>query len=197
MGAKFLATGSISVIAGSARISTPGDSKAEFSAFEMQGHWDVLVGPVIDVLTRQPQSRKERGGAWKCKGVVEEVTVGHGRTRGIVRIISPVAARKIWQEEHLFIHNYILWLDEEVPDLKHGLVFSAEKDKHRRYPIGSPIDLAIGPEFTLVGSVVVEETTVGRGQTKITARVLTVYSPEESALLTRLNQERERANGRT
>lgn len=196
MGAPFIATGSVSVVAGSEIFSKPEEPKVQFRRFEMKGHWDVPVGPVIKILTRPAKSHKGRGGAWMAEGAVEEVTIGHGRTQGIVRVLSPVQARKVWQEEHPFIHNYILWLDDPIADLMPGSTFTATKDKHRRYPIGSPIDLAIGPNFRIVASIVVEETTVGYGRTKITGRVLTVYSAEESALLTRLNHERERANGR-
>jgi hypothetical protein len=196
MGARFIATGSVSVIAGSEIFSKPEEPKVQFRRFKMTGHWDVPVGPVIKVLTRPAKSRKGYGGAWMSEGAVEEVTVGHGYTQGIVRILSSVQARKAWQEKYSFIHNYILWLNEPIADLVPGLTFITKKDKHRRYPIGSPIDLAIGPDFRIVGSIVVEETTVGYNYTQITGRVLTVYSAEESALLTRLNQERERTNGR-
>lgn len=191
MGARFIATGAVRTAPSSGEreiFYDPNRPRARYCTFRMAGHWDVPVGPVIRV--------EGQNGLPFAQGVVEHVTTGHGRTEGMVRIVRPAEARRIKLEEYFFEHNYILRLNDPVIGLTPGHTFMRVKKEHRRYPIGSPIDLAIGRDFTIVGSVVVEETTVGHGQTKITARVLTHYSPEESALLTRVNQAREQANGR-
>lgn len=149
----------------------------EHHHFELNGCYDLPCGAPIDMMI---------DGKVAGRGVIEKMSVSADRTAGRIRVISAEEALRLHSTPRMFTHNYILWPDNDVGKLEPGRTIEASKDKNRRFPIGVPIDLAIGHSFRIVAQVKVVSFAVEANSTTISAQVIHVYTAEESSLLTRL-----------
>lgn len=150
--------------------------------FSLDGCYDIPVGPPIDLVVHT---------TIVGKGVVEFLKITREKTHGHVRVLPEGTAPGIHALSHSFVHNYILWPDQPIGELRAGKSFETLKDKQRRFPLGPPIDLALGKNFTIVASIIVKSISVTKTHTTINAEIILVYSSRESKLLTKLNRRRE------
>lgn len=154
-------------------------------AFCLPGCYDLPFGPALELIYQD----KPIG-----HGVIEHLIITKHFTSGRVRKISAEEKDRIQNQTHGFVHNYILWPDQLSEPVTVGTRFTAVKDKRRRYPIGTPIDLALGTDFQIVASVVVDKLTITDDQTVVEGVFLMEYFPEDSHRLTTLNRRRETLN---
>ena len=145
--------------------------------FELNGCYDLPCGAPIDLLV---------DGAIAGRGVIEKMSVSETRTSGRVRVIAPEEALRLHSTPRMFTHNYILWPDDDIGVLEPGRIIQTTKDKRRRFPIGVPIDLALGHTFRIVAQVKVLSFSVESNSTTIEAQIIHLYTAEEAAMLTRL-----------
>lgn len=154
-------------------------------AFSIEDCCDIPLGVPVDLIADERVAGK---------GVVEFIKITATHTQGQVRVLRDEEVLETHAAPPAFVHNYILWPDGPFGDLRPSAHFETLKDKQRRYPIGVPIDLALGRDFQIVASVVVHAIAISPSNTNVSGEVLLVYSAEERKLLTSLNQRREAEN---
>lgn len=154
-------------------------------AFSIPECCDLPLGVPIDLIADD---------AVAGKGMVDFLKISAAETQGQVRVLRNSEVAALHATQQAFVHNYILHPDGPIPELKPGLSFETLKNKQRRYPIGVPIDLAVGHDFQIIASVVVHTLGVSMTKTQVIAETLLIYSPDERRALTALNQRREAIN---
>jgi hypothetical protein len=155
--------------------------------FSLDGCYDIPIGLPIDLVTPT---------AIIGRGTVERLVITAGQTSGSVRVISDAEAVALHTTPTHYVHNYILRSEAPLHKLVAGERIQIHKNKERRYPIGTPIDLAFGDDshFIIVASMVVSKLTISRTATCIDGEILLVYPAADGQILTELNECREAVN---